>query len=134
MDYSNFITPELIAKFSRFFVVGGISFSLDFSTTYLCKEKFKFNKYIANVTGFLLGAAFNFTANKLWTFNNHKMQIATQLGNYLTIALFALLINNLLIYILNDKMKVNFYVSKITAVVLLMFFNFIMLEKFTFAS
>lgn len=134
MDYSNFITPEIIAKFIRFFMVGGTSFALDFSTTYACKEKFKFNKYIANVTGFLVGAAFNFTANKLWTFNNHEMAIATQLGNYLTIALFALLMNNLIIYILNDKMKFNFYLSKITAVVLLMFFNFIMLEKFTFAK
>ena len=133
MDYSNFITPDIIAKFSRFFIVGGCSFLLDFTTTYTCKEKFKFNKYIANATGFLIGATFNFITNKLWTFNNHEMKIATQLGNYLTIALFALLMNNLIIYILNDKLKLNFYVSKITAVILLMFFNFIMLEKFTFA-
>ena len=134
MDYSNFITPEIVDKFLRFFIVGGISFTLDFSTTYLCKEKFKFNKYIANVTGFLIGATFNFTTNKLWTFNNHQMQIATQLGNYITIALFALLINNLIIYILTDKLKVNFYISKISAVILLMFFNFVMLDKFTFPS
>jgi putative flippase GtrA len=130
--YKNFITPEILEKFARFFVVGGISFGIDFCTTYLCKERFKFNKYIANTTGFLVGAVFNFTANKMWTYQNTDMELSIQLGKFLTVALTALLMNNIIIYIMNDKMKFNFYISKITAVTLLMFFNFIMNLKFTF--
>lgn len=132
MTYSNFITQEIIDKFIRFFIVGGISFGIDMGTTYMCKEKFKFNKYIANTTGFLVGAIFNFTANKVWTYQNTEMELAVQLGKFLTVALTALLVNNIIIYIMTDKLKFNFYVAKITAVTLLMFFNFIMNLKFTF--
>jgi putative flippase GtrA len=37
---------EVLLKFIKFCAVGGSGVIVDFSLTYLCKEKFRLNKYL----------------------------------------------------------------------------------------
>jgi len=126
------IDKAFILKFIKFGTVGSVSFMIDFGTTYFLKEKLKFNKFVANTLGFLISALFNFTCNRLWTFDGGNGDLAAQFSKFISIALFALLLNSLMIYILNVKIRLNFYVSKLIAVVFIMFFNFTMNYIYTF--
>lgn len=124
----------IFSVFIKFGIVGFSSFIIDFSITYLLKEKFKINKFIANTTGFLIAATFNFFMNRLWTFKSQDLDVSSQFFKFMAIASVGLLINNGIIYIFNEKFRVNFYISKILAVIVVMFYNFSMNLLITFTK
>ncbi len=125
---------SIFSVFIKFGIVGFSSFIIDFSITYLLKEKIKINKFLANTTGFLIAATFNFFMNRLWTFKSQELDVTAQFLKFMAIASVGLLINNGIIYLFNDKFRVNFYISKILAVIVVMFYNFSMNLLITFTK
>jgi putative flippase GtrA len=122
----------LILKFLKFCIVGTTGMFIDFGTTWLLKEKVKINKYVANSTGFILAASSNYILNRIWTFESIDPQIATQYGLFFIISLIGLGINNLIIYVLHGRLKYNFYLSKLFAIVIVTIWNFLMNFLITF--
>lgn len=125
---------EFIYRILKFGTVGLVCFVIDFGITYLFKEKFKFNKFTANAIGFLISVVLNFTLNRIWTFQSHNADIEMQFMKFISIASFALIINSVIIYLLNVKIRFNFYLSKLIAVFIVMFYNYSMNALFTFTS
>ena len=119
-------------KLFKFCVVGFSGMIIDFGTTWLLKEKIKINKYIANSCGFILAASSNYFWNRIWTFKSYNNRIGTEYLSFFIISLIGLGLNNLIIWILSDKMKLNFYLSKIIAIGLVTLWNFGMNFFFTF--
>jgi len=105
---------------------------IDFGTTWLLKEKLKVNKYIANSTGFILAASSNYLFNRFWTFHSENPRIATEYMSFILISAIGLAINNLIIFLLNEKMKLNFYLSKLFAIGVVTIWNFFMNYMITF--
>lgn len=127
------INEILFQKFIRFCVVGFSGMVIDFSTTFLLKEKVKVNKYIANSTGFILAASSNYIWNRFWTFHSENNHIVTEYLSFIVISLIGLALNNLIIYILSDKLKFNFYFAKLVAIGIVTIWNFIMNYLITFS-
>jgi putative flippase GtrA len=123
---------ELFYKLIKFGVVGFSGMLVDFGFTWLLKEKLKTNKYLANSTGFVLAATSNYFFNRIWTFESKNSHIATEYFSFFGISLAGLLINNLIIYFLNEKMKLNFYISKLIAIGVVTLWNFFMNYIYTF--
>jgi putative flippase GtrA len=121
-----------IWKFVKFCVVGFSGMVIDFGTTWLLKEKIKVNKYIANSTGFILAASSNYLFNRFWTFHSENPRIATEYMSFILISAVGLAINNLIIFLLNEKMKLNFYLSKLFAIGVVTVWNFFMNYLITF--
>ena len=119
-------------KFIKFCVVGFSGMILDFGVTWILKEKFRINKYIANSTGFVLAATSNYMLDRFWTFHSENRQIATEYMSFMIISLAGLAINNSVIFLLHDKLKLNFYIAKVFAVGVVTFWNFVMNYLFTF--
>ena len=126
------IDSLLIIKFLRFCIVGASGMIIDFGTTWLLKEKGKVNKYIANSTGFILAASSNYLFNRIWTFESHDPEIGFQYLSFIIISSIGLGINNLVIYFLNDRLKFNFYISKLIAIMVVTIWNFFMNFLITF--
>jgi putative flippase GtrA len=126
------IDQMLLWKFLKFCMVGFSGMIIDFGTTWLLKEKVKLNKYIANSTGFILAATSNYLLNRFWTFHSENKQIATEYLSFVLISIAGLGINNLVVYLLNDKLKLNFYLSKLFATAVVTLWNFSMNYLFTF--
>lgn len=124
----------MIQQFIKFCVVGGSGLVVDFSITYALKEWLKLNKYIANSVGFICAATSNYVLNRIWTFQSNDPQIARQYLIFIGIASIGLIINNATIYILNDKLHLNFYLSKLLAVCVVTMWNFLMNYFFNFAA
>lgn len=121
------------SKFFKFCLVGFTGMILDFGVTWVLKEKFRINKYAANSTGFILAATSNYTLNRLWTFHSENKQVATEYLSFMLISLAGLAINNLVIFVLHDKIKLNFYLAKVGAVGIVTIWNFGMNFFFTFS-
>lgn len=124
---------NIISYFIKFCMVGFLGFLTDLTVTFTLKNKVKVNKYVANSIGFMCGCVINYSLNKLWTFNDDNADIINQFAQYVTISVGGLLISNLLIYLLTTKMKANFFVAKISSVVIVSIWNFVMNYCFTFS-
>ena len=123
----------LLLKFIKFGLVGFTGMILDFGITYLLKEKAKIHKYVANSLGFISAATNNYFLNRIWTFNSHDPQVMVQYTKFVLIAITGLGINNLVIWLLSDKIgKLNFYIAKFIAIVVVFVWNFSMNYLFTF--
>jgi len=126
------IDKIIFFKFLKFCIIGFSGMIIDFGITWLLKEKLKVNKYIANSCGFVLAASSNYFWNRIWTFKSHNDHIGTEYLSFFTISIMGLCLNNLIIWILSDKMKWNFYLSKVIAIGIVTLWNFGMNFFFTF--
>lgn len=127
------IDKMIVLKFMKFCFVGLSGMVIDFSITWMLKEKIRSNKYIANSIGFVLAASSNYMLNRFWTFQSKSNHIATEYFSFIIISLIGLAINNLILYYLTDRQKLNFYFSKLIAIGTVTFWNFIMNYLITFS-
>ncbi|BDC99045.1 GtrA family protein [Persicobacter psychrovividus] len=125
---------ELILKLLKFGAVGFSGLFIDFGITYITKEKLKWHKYLANSLGFIFAASNNFVWNRLWTFQSHDPKVLMQYSQFIGVSLIGLILNNFIIYIFNDRLKVNFYISKVIAVGFVTVWNFFVNYYFTFST
>lgn len=122
----------LILKFVKFGVVGVSGTAIDFGLTWLLKEKAMINKYAANAIAYMCGATSNFILNRWWTFESTNPAYLEQYLKFLTVSLVGLVLNTFIIYLLVNKWKQNFYISKIGATLTVLVWNFIGNLLFTF--
>lgn len=127
-----FETYPLLFKLLKFSVVGASGMVIDFGVTYLAKEKWSFNKYVSNTLGFFTSSIANFLFNRWWTFESSDPAIAVQYLKFISIALVSVGLSNFLIYIFNGRLKWNFYLAKLIAIGIVMFWNFFASYFFTF--
>jgi len=124
---------EVFFKFIRFGVVGFSGLFVDFGFTWLSKEKLKIQKYVANAIGFTFAATSNYYLNRVWTFQSENPEIVLEFSNFIFVSLIGLAINTLILYLIVSKLKYNFYLSKVFAIIVVMLWNFFANLLFTFA-
>lgn len=122
-----------LEKLFKFGVVGSIGLLIDFSITWLCKEKFGWNKYVSSSIGFVFAVLNNYLLNRQFTFQSHDAQISLQLSKFFIVSISALLLSNGALAILQELTKLKFYLCKLLVVTLLFGFNFWVNSIFTFA-
>ena len=126
------IDKLFILKFLKFGVVGFSGVFVDFGITYLFREIIKINKYVSNAIGFICAATSNYILNRIWTFESENADVATEYGKFMLVSVIGLGINSLTLYLLTDKLKWNFYLSKIFAIGAATLWNFFANLLFTF--
>ena len=126
---------EFLTKILKFGIVGFIGMCLDFLVTWLLKEKLRLNKYLANSLGFTCAVINNFYLNLKWTFQVGGNQgTNVYLVKFILISIIGLGLNNTFVYLFSDRLKINFYVSKMLAVVCVFIWNFGANNYFNFHS
>lgn len=119
-------------KFIKFGLVGFSGLFIDFGITYLTKEKFRVPKYIANAIGFTTAATSNYFFNRIWTFKSKNPEVMVEFTEFFLISLVGLGLNTFLLWLLVSKFKMNFYLAKVFATVLVTIWNFLANAFITF--
>lgn len=127
-------SKTIFLKILKFGVVGFSGMIIDFSVTYLFKEKVKIHKYIANALGFTTAAIWNYIFNRIWTFESHNPHIGSEFFRFFMVSLVGLGINTLILWLLVSKIKLNFYVSKLFAIGVVLIWNFSINWLITFVN
>ncbi len=117
---------------AKFAAVGLLGMAIDFFFTWLCKEKLKINKFIANANGFSLAVVNNYILNRIWTFSSKNPQVLEQFLYFLGISSIGLALNSTFLYLFHQKLKLNFYFSKLLAIGIVFIWNFSANLLFTF--
>ncbi|MCS6978647.1 MAG: GtrA family protein [Flavobacteriales bacterium] len=125
---------HLAKKFIKFGIVGFTGVLIDFGITWVLKELLFLNPYVANSAGFLCAASNNWLLNRIWTFRNRHPRILKQYLVFMLVSLMGLGLNNAVVWLGVSFLALNFYVAKVVAVGVVMFWNFIINYKFTFAQ
>ena len=124
---------NMIIKLIKFITVGFSGLIIDFSITYICKEKVLLNKYLSNSLGFTIAATSNYFLNRTWTFQSENPEIIIELSTFIIISIVGLFINNSMLWIINNNFRINFYLAKLGAIIITTFWNFFANYYFTFA-
>ena len=135
MIYFSFLDVFLLfnTRLLKFGLVGVSGMVVDFGLTWLCKEKLKWNRYLANSIGFSTAVINNFLINRYWTFSDSTVHdTPRQFTSFAGIALIGLGLNNLIVYFFHKKAGLNFYVSKLIAIALVFIWNYFANIYFTF--
>jgi len=128
-----FLEQEIIRKFIRFVLVGFSGLVVDYSVTWVSKEKLKIQKFIANAIGFSTAATTNYFFNRIWTFHSTDPEIMIEYSQFLLISLIGLGINTFILWLILKYLKINFYVAKFFAILVVTVWNFFANLYFTFA-
>jgi len=126
------LNGEVLLKFMKFGAVGISGLFVDFGITFLCKEIIKIPKYISNAIGFTMAASTNYLLNRIWTFQSQDPGIALEFSKFFIVSLIGLGINTLILWLLVSKFKMNFYLSKLFAIAVVMIWNFLANLLYTF--
>ena len=113
-----------IIKFIKFLTVGLSGMIIDFSITYICKEKLVINKYISNSLGFSMAAISNFCLNRSFTYQSNNSDIATEFYWFIGISIISLFLYNGVVWVGINKLNFKFYSSKMLAIFFITFWNF----------
>lgn len=127
------LTKELLMKFLKFGAVGFSGVFVNFGVTWFFKETCKLNKYLSNILGFIFAATTNYFLNRWWTFQSTNPQMGEEYAKYFLISVIGLGIDTLTVYLLNGKLKWNFYLSKVFAILVSSLWNFFANLVFTFS-
>ena len=132
----------LINKFFRFGVVGASGAVIDFGLTALCKGIFGIPELLANAIGFTVAATSNYYLNRVWTWKSTSKEVGVEYAKFFIVSLIGLGINSLIVFLLKDICIVprfvdttldwNFWVAKIIATAVVMVWNFLVNNFFTF--
>lgn len=117
------ISPKLQA-FIKFGITGMSGLTVDFALTWLFKDGLQLNKFIANAIGFTAAVISNYLINRNWTFRDRKARAGLQFTAFFTVSLIGLLLNTAVIYLLDNLLQLNFYLSKGIAIFIVFFWNF----------
>ena len=123
---------ELVTKFLKFSIVGATGVVVDFFFTFICKEKLKFNKYVANSIGFIIAATSNYWLNRIWSFESTNPNVYTEYFSFVGVAVVGLAINNTVLWLVNEKVGINFYIAKLFAIGVTTIWNFSINYAFVF--
>lgn len=132
----------LTTKFLKFGVVGASGAVIDFGLTALCKGIIGIPELLANAIGFTVAASSNYFLNRIWTWNSTSKEVGIEYVKFFTVSLIGLGINSLIVILLKDvsvlppfvetTLDWNFWVAKIIATAVVMVWNFLANNFFTF--
>ncbi len=121
----DFLTTSFILKFLKFAAVGFSGLLVDYAFTYIFKEWLKVQKYVANSIGFTIAASTNYLLNRVWTFESDNPDIAMEYSEFLIISIIGLGLNNLILWLIVKRFKINFYLAKFFAIIVVTLWNFL---------
>lgn len=129
------LNAKLINKIFRFGLVGASGMVLDYGVTFIGKEFFLLDKYIANFCGFAIAATSNYILNRRFVFNEQARSHRKQYAGFIGIALAGLVLNSFIIWLLTDQiLALNFYFAKGIAIAIVFIWNFALNHFFNFRN
>ncbi len=114
----------LIETFTRFCSIGAIATVLQYAILILLVTVLSVPATFASATGFMISALANYALNYRYTFRSDKKHLDA-LSKFTTVALIGLVLNTSIMYLFVDLLGVFYLFSQVVATVIVLVFNFL---------
>lgn len=122
-------TENLLIQIFKFVIVGGIATLIDFILLFVFKELIHLQVIVSNTLSFCISLIYNYIASVKWVFDvNREKDPKKNFLIFLIFSIIGLVINDLIMYLLINKLST--FISKIIATAIVMVFNFITRKMF----
>lgn len=117
---------KLIMQIIKFGMVGGLCFLIDYGVMVFLTEIFNINYLISSGISFTVSVIVNYILSMQFVFETEKDDSAMKkFIIFVVLSVIGLIINQILMWILVDKIGIFYMISKIGATVIVMVYNFI---------
>lgn len=117
----------------RFLLSGGTALLTDLAVLYLFTDVFGVWYLASAVIAFIFAFFVSFLLHKFWTFGDHSREdFHTQMSMYFFITVINLALNTLLMYLLVEKIGLQYIVAQIAASALIAVGSFFTYQRFVF--
>lgn len=121
----NITKSRLTKEFARYFGAALIGYGVDFGTLILLHELLGMHYLIAATLGFASGLFVLYVISNKYVFGGSKIKSkSAEFSLFALIGLIGLAILNVLMWLLTDKLAINYIVSKLVATVVVYVWNF----------
>ncbi len=119
-------TSNTLLQFFRYAFVGGWATVFDWGVFYVLTRWLAVHYLISGVAAFVTGLAVNFLLSKKFVFSaeKNKHSSSTEFVVYAIIGVIGLLMTEIIMYIMNNKLKLYFMIPKIIATAVVFVWNF----------
>lgn len=117
---------KLFQQLVKFGIVGVIAFFIDYGAMVLLTECFHVYYLLSALISFVLSVIFNYVASMRYVFvGREDMSKSKEFTIFIVLSVIGLGINELGMWIMVDKMTINYTISKIFVTAVVMVWNFI---------
>ena len=117
---------KLIMQIIKFGMVGGLCFLIDYGVMIFLTEVFNINYLISSGISFTVSVIVNYILSMRFVFETEKNDSAMKkFIIFVVLSVVGLIINQILMWILVDKIGIFYMISKIGATFIVMVYNFI---------
>jgi putative flippase GtrA len=118
----------------KYAITGGTTAVADWTLLYLFTDVLGVHYLTSAIVAYVCALVINFTGQKYWAFQNTEALHKKQLLSYLSLALFNLASNTLLIYLLVDALHVWYLAAQIGTTLFLASFSFFIYKYIVFKN
>ena len=120
-------------EFLKYVIAGGLAFTLDFSTLYICTEIIGLHYLVSGFLGYCIGLGIAYSLNVKWVFNYRKYdKKRIEFSIFNIIVLVGLLFNEIIIYMTVNNFESSYLYGKIVAGLVIFIFNYSAKKYFLF--
>ncbi len=122
-------TPVYEKKISRvqlfrFVATGGSSVVIEMFVLLLLVQQFFLHYLISNIFAFSITNAYNYFLSRYWVFGIGKHHVTKEASMFLIVVLVGLGINQMVLYLMVDKLDSTLVVGKVLAIGVTLIWNF----------
>jgi putative flippase GtrA len=119
-------TGSLLHQFSRYVVVGGLAFLVDFGSLYGLTEFAGLHYLISAAVAFLFGLVVNYCLSLLWVFDRRTMKSSATVEFlvFAVIGIVGLGLNEGIIWFVREKIGFHYMVAKVISAGIVLIWNF----------
>ena len=116
---------KLINQILKFGVVGIIAFLIDYSLLYVLTEFIHIHYLISAIISFSVSVIVNYILSIKWVFEVNHKQTKKDFVLFIVLSVIGLGINELIMYVMVDKLNIHYMFTKLFATAVVMVYNFI---------
>lgn len=118
-------TGSPLQQFSRYIVVGGLAFLVDFGLLYLLTELLGLYYLFSAAIAFLFGLFTNYILSRLWVFDRRTIKnVAVELVIFTAIGIVGLGLNEVIIWFVREKIHFHYMIAKAMSAGIVLIWNF----------